>query len=44
MRKAKPSRIERLESQLVKVIQEKGADQNQHGGMVLKTNADLLNY
>ena len=35
MRKAKPSRIERLESQLVKVIQEKGADQNQHGGMVL---------
>ena len=35
MRKAKPSRIERLESQLVKGIQEKGADQNQHGGMVL---------
>ncbi len=35
MRKAKPSRIERLESQLVKVIQEKGADQNPRGGMVL---------
>ena len=33
MRKARPSGIERLESYLVKLIQEKGADQNQPGGI-----------
>ncbi|MCR5413156.1 MAG: tetraacyldisaccharide 4'-kinase [Kiritimatiellae bacterium] len=33
MRKAKPSRIERLESYLVKLIQEKGADQDQPFGI-----------
>ena len=33
MRKARPNRIERLESYLVKLIQEKGADQNQPFGI-----------
>ena len=33
MRKARPSGIERLESYLVKLIQEKGSDQNQPGGI-----------
>ena len=33
MRKAKPNAIERLESYLVKLIQEKGADQNQPAGI-----------
>lgn len=33
MRKARPSGIERLESYLVKLIQEKGADQDQPGGI-----------
>ena len=35
MRKARPSGIERLESYLVKLIQEKGADQDQPGGIRL---------
>ena len=35
MRKARQSGIERLENQLVKIIQEKGADQNQTGGVRL---------
>ena len=35
MRKARQSGIERLESRLVQVIQEKGADQNQPSGMRL---------
>lgn len=34
MRKARPSGIERLETYLVKLIQEKGADKNQPGGIV----------
>ena len=33
MRKARPSGIERLESYLVKMIQEKGADQDQPSGI-----------
>ena len=33
MRKARPNRIERLESYLVKLIQEPGADQNQPGSI-----------
>lgn len=33
MRKARPNGIERLESYLVKLIQEKGADQDQPGGI-----------
>ncbi|MGN0854665.1 MAG: tetraacyldisaccharide 4'-kinase [Kiritimatiellia bacterium] len=35
MRKARQSGIERLENRLVKLIQEKGADQNQPGGVQL---------
>ena len=35
MRKSRPSGIERLESYLVKLIQEKGADQDQPGGIRL---------
>jgi len=35
VRKARPSGIERLESYLVKLIQEKGADQDQPGGIRL---------
>ena len=33
MRKAKPSRVERLETYLVKLIQEKGADRDQPAGV-----------
>ena len=33
MRKARQSGFERLENQLVKIIQEKGADQNPTGGV-----------
>ena len=35
MRKARPSGIERLESSLVKIIQEKGADRDQPGAIRL---------
>ncbi len=35
MRKARPNGIERLETYLVKLIQERGADKNQPGGIVV---------
>ena len=42
MRKARQSGFERLESYLVKLIQEKGADADQPGGIVLLLRVLIL--